>query len=338
MRFEWIWKELMRAPEDETGQGGDGGESGDGGDGGGDGGSGGDGGQGGDGGDGGDGGAGAAKWFEDKRFDADTQKSLRALGLTVDDPLDAVQKLTKMERDAKAKLSASPDQLIKKPEGEAKVTDWMREHGDLFGIPESADAYDIGKPDDWDDSLPWDEAFEKQAREVAHEMGISNEAAQKLTGLYAGKIKDMWTGAQAEMNEANTRMMEALTKDWGDQTRAKLNLARQASNVVAEKAGLDQDAMANLSEVLSEKTGDAATIRMFAAIADMMGEDSIGNLINLGDGGEITPAEARAEIEKMNAPDSAYKKAMRDKAQGKNIEEYKRLHDQWLRLNKIANG
>jgi hypothetical protein len=61
--------------------------------------------------------------------------------------------------------------------------------------------------------------------------------------------------------------------------------------------------------VLSEKTGDASTIKFMAAIADMAGEDA---LIGGGKGGQltVTPAEARAQFAQFTADGSEWQKAL----------------------------
>lgn len=326
------WRELARAPEDEGGAGGGEGGGGEGGEeGGAD--------EGGEAG-GGEGGGGESggDWWADDRFDEATQTQLKALGLTVDDPLDAVSSLAKMERDAKAKFGKGVDAFIEKP-GEGKdVGEWLRANGDMFGIPENPEGYEIKPPEGWPEGQEWDADFEAEARKIAHEAGVPAAALQKMTDLYAGKVAAILGNAQTAMATARSEMMADLHKDWGDQTGAKLAQVAQISGVLAEAAGLDEAAMAGLAKTLKDATGgDANTIRLFAAIADMAGDDSAVFDDRGGQGGAMTPALARQRIEEMKAPDSDYRKAMREQSRTGKSGNYNRLHKEWRELHRIAN-
>lgn len=331
-----FWLTLLRAPADDGG-GGDGGDGGDdtaaggGGD---------DTAAGGGGDDTATGGGGddGPKWYEDKRFDDATQTQLKALGLTVDDPLDAVQSLTAMERAAKAKLGKPAGSLIEKP-GEGKdLGEWLRENGEALGIPDKPEGYEVKPPEGWPKEQDWDADFEGEARKIAHEEGITGKALQRLTDLYAGKIGGLMGGAEADLAASQAEMMAALQKDWGDQTSARIAQVQQISSVLAEHAGLDDDAMVNLASVLKPKIGDANTIRLFAAVAEMAGEDMAVALKGGGGGGAMTPAEALARIEDMKKPDSDYNKARIAAQGGRNRTDFEKLQAEWTKLNKIAAG
>ncbi|UWR31340.1 hypothetical protein K3758_07505 [Sulfitobacter sp. W002] len=277
---------------------------------------------------GGDGGT--TKWWEGDKF-KDHRDMLEATGLTVDDPLDAVIKLAKMEKSAQTKLGKPADQLLTKPGKDESVTDWMKSNADIFGIPESADKYDIKKPEAWPKDAKWDEGLEGKVRELGLAKGMSNDAVNAMVGLYAENIMALDKGSADDLAKANSEMMADLQKDWGQQTEAKLTLASQAASVIAEKAGLDQTAMQNLAESLKPKIGDAGTMRIFAAIGEMMGDDQMV----MGNGGtslSTTPAEARAELSKMQSPGGEYFEATskRDTA------TIARLKPQIERLTKIA--
>lgn len=279
--------------------------------------------------------AGGAKWWEDKRFDDPTRTQLKALGLTVDDPLDAVSKLANMEKAAKAKLGRGVDQLMEKPAEGKDVAEWMRENGALFGIPEAPEKYDIKPPESWPKDLPWDKAFEDQARKLAHEAGVSGPALQRMTELYAGKVAAMMGDAESELRASVAPITEELQRDWGDQYPARVAQAQQAASLLAQKAGLDQDAMQSLYTVLKAQTGDANVMRLFAAVGDLAGEDMA---VALKGGGGIgtTPAEARQQIEAMKSPDSEYSKEAAKVAKGGNRTRYADLHKQFVHLQKLA--
>lgn len=280
----------------------------------------------------------ASKWWEDKRYDEATQAQLKALGLTVDDPLDAVKSLAGMERAAKVKLGKGVDQLMEKPGKDQDVGEWLRKNGDTFGIPESPEKYDIKPPEGWPKDQQWDSDFEAEARQLAHDAGIPGAALQKFTDLYAGKVSKLMGDAETDLQQANDAMQTDLQKDWGDQYDAKIAQVQQISSVLAEKAGLDADAMSSLAATLKPKIGDANTIRLFAAVAEMAGDDVAGGLGAGGGATGVTPAEARARLEEMKAPGSEYSKAAEEARKTGNRARFNELHKSYLSLTKIAAG
>ena len=96
-----------------------------------------------------------AKWWEGDKF-KEHRDLLEAKGLTLDDKDDVIAKLAKSEKAAQLKLGKPADQLLTKPGKDETVADWMKTNGEMFGIPESADKYDIKKrrSTPWSASMP----------------------------------------------------------------------------------------------------------------------------------------------------------------------------------------
>lgn len=276
--------------------------------------------------------AAGAKWWDGNAYSDDQRASLTALGLTVDDPNVAIAKLVDMEASAKRRLGAAPDQLITKPKEGQELSAWMRENGELFGIPEAPDKYEIKAPENWPKDAPWDSDLEAKAREIAHAQGIPAPALQEMVNLFAGKVQQMESDAESQLASGIADMETALKKDWGDQYGDRMTLARQAMAAVAEEAGLSQDDRMNLTATLSKSTGDPQVVRMFAAIGAMMGEDSAVGLGKGARGMGDTPAEARAKLAQLRAPDGAYYKA----TLAGNQTEIDRLKPEIERLTKLA--
>lgn len=284
---------------------------------------------------GGAGGEGTATWWEDKRL-ADARPQLEALGLTTDDPVDAVVKLSKMERDAKKKFGKAPDQLMDRPAEGQDVTEWLRQNGELFGIPEEADRYDLQKPESWPKDAPWDDKLEAAARAKGHELGLSQAQLAGMTALYAEHVGGMLGSFEAEAGAASEALRTALQSDWGDQYDAKVAQAQLAASAVAEAAGIDSDGLKSLGNLLAGKVGDPQAIKLFAAIGEMMGEDSLQMTKGQGNTLGVTPADARAELQAFMAPDSDYAKASDLKRQGRPSPDYDRLHKRYTELNALA--
>lgn len=327
MTFENFWKPILAFAPDEGSGGGDGGDPGaDGGapDAGGDAGN-----------SGGDPGADdtGPKWWQGEALTAQQREQLTNTGLTLDAPELAVAKLLDMEAAAQRKLGKPADQLMDKPGEGQDVAEWLRQNGDLFGVPETADKYDISRPEDWPKDAGWNEGLEGKLRELGHKHGVSNAAMNDLVGLYAGEVQSLLSDADQDLAAANLEMQNSLQKDWGDQYAAKVAQARQAASVLAEAAGLDMDAMANIASVLKPKVGDAATIKMFAAIGDLMGEDTAGGLGKGGAGLGDTPAQARAELAKQESPGGDWFEATKAKDRA----TMQRLQPRMEQLRKLAS-
>ncbi len=272
-----------------------------------------------------------AKWWEGKELNDAQRASITALGLTVDDPVQAVARLTDMEAAAKLKLGKTPDQLMDRPTEGQDVAEWLRANGKTLGIPEKPEGYEVKPPESWPEGATWDADFEAEARKIAHEEGLRGPALQRFTDLYAGKVAALTADAERDMAASNAQMQTALQTDWGDQYGAKVAMAQQAASVVAEAAGLDQAGLAGLAQVLKPKVGDAGTVRLFAAIGEMMAEDSLSGAGKGGNTLGSTPAEARAELARLQAKGGEWYEATaaRDTA---NIDRLKPKMDQLRRL------
>lgn len=280
------------------------------------------------------GGGSAAKWWEGAKFSDDHRKHLTASGLTVDDPLDALARVTDMHRHAMQRLGKDPASFLDKPGKDQPLTDWMKANREVFGLPEGADGYKIEPPKDWPKGAEWDKDFEAQARAFAFENGLPPAAVQGMVNLYAGKVQAIAAKAEADFSQANDAMRADLVKDWGGQADARMLRASQAAQVIAEKAGMGADQIADVAKALSARAGDANVIRMFDAIAQAMGDDTA---LGLGKGSGTfgtTPAEARQQLAQLQSEDGEYYKAV---AAG-NSAKVAELKPQIERLTKIAAG
>lgn len=277
-------------------------------------------------------GGGNRPWWEAEGTTEETRAFLKANGLTVDDPAEAARKAADMVRHAQKRLGHKPEELMLRPKDPKDLADWMRQNRDIFGLPEKPEDYAIAKPENFDGE--WDADLARQMQAAGYEAGVPPAAMQKLTGIYAEHVKSLMGRAQDDLAQATEAMRSELTKDWGDSYQANVTRARQAAQVVAEQAGMDGDALSATLALLSEKTGDANTMRLFHAIGQAMGDDTA---LSIGKGGgsfATTPAEARAEAAKLRAPGGEYFEAVNkgDRA------AMARLAPRLAQLDKLASG
>jgi hypothetical protein len=278
-------------------------------------------------------GAGTAqsKWFENDRFDSDARGFIDAKGLAqVEDPAEAISRLIGMGQAADKRFGRPLDSVIDKPADGQGLNEWRRQNAGVFGLPEKAEGYDVSRPKDLPDSIVWDKDMESQFRNVAFERGLSQDDVAALTGLYAGQVKKIMTDADQAVTRANDSMMAELKQQHGDKLDEMIASARQAVQVVGEKAGLDNAGIEAVAAVMSSKIGDAATIKFFSTLGAAMGEDK-GLGFGKGGGGGMSPSEAQQKLDDLRKPGGEFYEAKTAAAREK-------LYPEIERLSKIAAG
>lgn len=252
--------------------------------------------------------AAAAKWWEGDKFADPARQYLTAKGLTVDDPMEAMPRLIDIAANAERRIGKGLDSILDKPGKDQTYPDWVAQNRAALGLPADEAAYKIAPPEGWPQDQGWDTAREGKARAIALKYGVSEAALQELVGLQAEAVMELRGASAAEMTKATAALMADLERDFGTQTPAVITKAKQAAQLVAEKAGLSTEALANLSDTMMDKIGDANVIRFMAGLADMMSDDAA---VGLGKGGALTttPAEARAQLATLRAQGGEYYEA-----------------------------
>lgn len=251
----------------------------------------------------------SAKWFENEKLvTAEDLAFLKAKGLTVEDPVEAAVKAARNHRSAEQFIGKGVDKIIERPAEGQDYGEWARGNAKALGLPETADGYDLAPPESWPKDMPWDSAFEAKFREFAFKSGLPAGAAKAAVGLYAEKIQSLAADADKAYAEANTKMMAELEREYGAAFQSRLAKAKQGAQLVAEKAGLDVEAIQALGGRLAKDIGDAQVIKFMATLGDMLGED---NLVGAGTGGGFgqTKADAEAALAEFMKPDGEFAKA-----------------------------
>lgn len=98
-----------------------------------------------------------------------------------------------------------------------------------MGRPETAEGYEIGKPQDWPEGVPYDEALDGQFKEAAFQMGLSGEKANALHGWYNNLMLDAHNAEvqveKAAMEKAENELKTAWT---GDAYKVNTEMAHRA--------------------------------------------------------------------------------------------------------------
>lgn len=258
----------------------------------------------------------AQNWWESSDLDADTQQWLTAKGYAQADKDAVLLKAVKGHREAEKRLGNKPEDLLTRPKDGQAVSEWLAAQREKLGLPDAEDGYKVEPPEGWPKDAKWNEGMEAKARKLAFEAGVPPEVHQKYVELYATEVQQMLADAETELTGATQKMLADLQKDWGDQTQAKITVAKQAAQVMAERVGMDSQALSNLVATMSDKTGDANVMRFFAAIGDMMGDDVAVSMGRNAGSIAMTPQEADAEIAKISAPGGEYYEAFKGSDHG----------------------
>jgi hypothetical protein len=263
----------------------------------------------------------------------DLRTFVTAKGVTSDDPAEALAKLLPMHRSAEQRIGKGLDKILERPaEGQAWA-DWARANAAALGLPDTEDGYQIEKPEFWPKDAPWDDAQVAAARKIAHEHGVPPSALSALVEMQARHVQAINEGLETQIRAANEKLGQQLKTEWGAEYDRKLAMAQQGATRLAEAAGLAPDAIEAFTAALAPKTGDAVVMRMFAAVGELMGEDTA---VGLGQGGglAISPEEARAELDASFGADSAWAKA----AAARDHATLARLKPRYEQLVRAATG
>lgn len=247
------------------------------------------------------------EWWEADGYAGD-KEWLTKKNLLIGDQNEAFGKVLSGWRSAEKQLGKSADSLMDRPGEGQTMNEFMRANATVFGLPDTAEGYEM-ETLELPEGVNIDAGLVEGARQIAFEEGVPLGALNRFQKLYADKITGLVSDAETDMQSANIEMMQTLEADWGDQASGKIAGAQQAAQMLAEKAGLGSEGLLALAQNLKPKVGDAGTIKLFAAVADLMGEDTLNGGGGGGGGFATTPAEAKAQLAKIYLPDGDYAKA-----------------------------
>lgn len=98
-----------------------------------------------------------------------------------------------------------------------------------MGRPETAEGYEIGKPQDWPEDVQYDEALDGQFKEAAFQMGLSGEKANALHGWYNGLVLSAHNAEVQNEKAAMEKATNELKTTWpGDSYKVNTEMAHRA--------------------------------------------------------------------------------------------------------------
>ena len=189
--------------------------------------------------------------------------------------------------DYKAKSTAG-DGMIRVP-GENSTAEEKAAYAKAIGVPESPDKYEIGKPQDYPEGLPYDENVQEAFKQYVFEKQMPVGMAKDIWSWYHGLVKS-GAAMQAENDKkALDTMHEALTKEWGDKYEANGEIALRIFKALGGE---------DIKDLLGKRVDGVlldhhpAFLRAFHAIGVKVGDDTTGG--PAGGGLSEKTAEERA--------------------------------------------
>jgi hypothetical protein len=151
-----------------------------------------------------------------------------------------------------------------KDEGKGDETKTEETKDDKPAVPE---AYDLKAPD----GMELDTVLLEQFTPLAKEFGLTNEAAQKLTDIYAGRVQ--------QMQEQQAQRIAALHADWVGKVKADAEYGGDAldQNLALGKLAMEKIGTPELVKALNE-TGAGnhpEVVRFFVRVGKAMQTDGL---------------------------------------------------------------
>jgi hypothetical protein len=186
-------------------------------------------------------------------------------------------------------VGAPADQIIRLPKADDKAG-WDGVWGRL-GRPEKPEGYELPLPQG-DDG-----AFAKTAAGWFHANGVPKAAAQAIAKQWNDHIsKLVEDGRKADEQKAN-QALEALKGEWGNEFDKRSEFGRRGLKAYGEKAGLD----ANDLTALEQSIGTAKMLKLFHQMGETTGEHGFGSGPGGGGPGNVSPAQARTQLDEARA-------------------------------------
>lgn len=169
-------------------------------------------------------------------------------------------------------LSASIEPKLQ--EGEELSDNQWSEYARRNGRPESADNYELSKPEDMPEDIYYDDALANAFKPAAHEAGLNNLQASKLHQSMSSYFIEQQQAALDARNERANQASKDLVTEYGDPSGANFKEATKGAFQSIKNSGLiDAYIQSGLMEKQPNgqyKVMDASIILAHANIAQSM--------------------------------------------------------------------
>lgn len=174
----------------------------------------------------------------------------------------------------------------------------------LNNTPDSPEGYGFKKPDDWPESLPWQEERATKYAEILHRHNVSPELAKELYDLDMSEAMTQFGRIDEIQAETFAAEQQKLKSEFGSQLPEKVALAVRGVNSMGLKDENGEPITA--SHPIFK---NAVAVKMAAAYAEAVSEDRLVSGDGDGSGG-MSDREKALDI--LNNPNNPHYKAYHD--------------------------
>ena len=214
----------------------------------------------------------------------------------------SIQKFTDVNGMAKSYLSLESmmgQEKIPVPKNADDANAWAL-YNKAFGVPETSDAYDFKVEGFEDVDL-------SGYKDIFHKHHLSNDVANDLIGQHLQAFVEYEQQRADEIQKQMDEASQSLKKEWGYKYEENL---KTAHNFLQKMSDNKED-----FDYFNEKIGnDAKFIKLLTKLGNSISEGELGGFEGQVGGFTKTPAEAKAEFDRiMNDPNDAYWAGSRNK-------------------------
>ena len=195
------------------------------------------------------------------------------------------------------------------PKGADDINAWNI-YNKTFNVPDKAEEYKF--------TIEGEEQNLDTFKQLAHKYHLSNETAQELLNAHIQDFKDYENAKVQAFNAQQEEATKQLKAEWG----LKYNENLKSAKTFLEKMSESKEDF----DYYNDKIGnDVKFIKLLSKMGNSISEGSLGGFEGQAGGFTKTPAEAKAEFDRiMNDPTDAYWAGSRNK---RNDAKYCREHN-----------
>ena len=175
--------------------------------------------------------------------------------------------------------------------GENASEDELTEFYTKLGRPETADKYELTRPENIPEGFPLGESLEKGFRESAHKLGLSSKQTKGLYNWFINSEVETYNNMKRESDEAVAAAEKQLRTDWGAAFDKNVNQVERLVNTF----GTDE-----LKTVLKDSglNNNTHIIRFLGKVTEQLSEDTLKGEPPAGFD-TMTPAAAQTKIKEL---------------------------------------
>lgn len=202
-----------------------------------------------------------------------------------------IGKIGKSYINTKKLVGADKNAILKIPSSEEDVDGWNSIYSKL-GRPEAADKYGLDEIVEGNDFINKEQLG--QIAEIAFKHGVSEKALKEIVGAYVEQTKGQGAAYEEQLNTMLTEYDTTLDKEWGQAKNQKL---AKIQNTINKFATDDFKKIVLENPVIFEHPDVS---KFFDALLASQAEDTGADGGSTAAEGALTPAEAKAELNRMD--------------------------------------